>query len=156
MPIWNPGRSYMYKECSLSEAWRQKRPSSDIWRVSWLPMGGSKAKYGLFCVRLLLPGYQWSPVIGGSGSIGILNANCAMLFLIMLAVLWYCVILEANHYSKLLSNCSYPLRYHTIPYHIPLAHRIPNCSFSDSKLAPGKEQDASKWEPGLWSELKTF
>jgi hypothetical protein len=78
-------------------------------------MGGSTAKYGLFCVRLLLPGYQWSPVIGGSGSIGILNANCAMLFLIILAALGYCVILDANHYSKLLSNCSYPQD--TIPYH---------------------------------------
>jgi hypothetical protein len=28
---------------------------------------------------LLLPGYQWSPVIGGSGYIGILNANAAIL-----------------------------------------------------------------------------
>jgi hypothetical protein len=78
-------------------------------------MGGSTAKYGLFCVRLLLPGYQWSPVIGGSGSIGILNANCAMLVLIILAALGYCVILDANHYSKLLSDCSY--QQNTIPYH---------------------------------------
>jgi hypothetical protein len=23
-------------------------------------------------------------------------------------------------------------------------------------LASGKEQDAAKWEPGLWSELKTL
>jgi hypothetical protein len=150
----------MYNVCSLSEAWRPKHQSSDICRVSWTPMGGSTAKYGLFCVRLLLPGYQWSPVIGGSGSIGILNANCAMLFLIIRAALRYCVILDANHYSKLLSNCSYPqdtIPYHTIPYHtIALAHQIPNCSFPDSKLASGKEQDASNWEPGLWSELKTF
>jgi hypothetical protein len=64
-------------------------------------MGGSTAKYGMFCERLLLPGYQWSPVIGGSGYIGILNANCAMLFLIILAALGYCVILDANHFSKL-------------------------------------------------------
>jgi hypothetical protein len=73
------------------------------------------------------PGYQWSPVIGGSGDIGILNANCAMLFLIILAALGYCVILDANHYSKLLSDCSYPQD--TIPYHtIALVHQIPNCS----------------------------
>jgi hypothetical protein len=145
----------MYKVCSLSEAWHPKRQSSDIWRVSWMPMGGSTAKYGLFCLRLLLPGYQWSPVIGSSGSIGILNANCAMLFLIIRAALRYCVILDANHYSKLLSNCSY--LQDTIPYHtIALAYQIPNCSFPDSKLASGKEQDASKWEPGLWSELKTL
>jgi hypothetical protein len=84
-----------------------------------MPMGGSTAKNGMFCERLLLPGYQWSPVIGGSGYIGILNAHCAMLFLIILAALGYCVIL------------------------------IVNCSFPDSKLASGKEQDASKWEPGL-------
>jgi hypothetical protein len=49
-------------------------------------MGGSTAMYGKFCERLLLTGYQWSPVIGGSGYIGILNANCAMLFLIILAL----------------------------------------------------------------------
>jgi hypothetical protein len=64
-------------------------------------MGGSTAKYGMFCERLLLPGYQLSPVIGGSGYIGILSANCAMLFLIILAALGYCVILTANHFSKL-------------------------------------------------------
>jgi hypothetical protein len=56
---------------------------------------------GWLCERLLLPGYQWSPVIGGSDYIGILNANCAMLFLIILAALGYCVILDANHFSKL-------------------------------------------------------
>jgi hypothetical protein len=50
-----------------------------------------------------------------------------------------------------------PSRYQTIQYHtIALAHRIPNCFFPDSKLASGKEQDASKWEPGLWSEPKTL
>jgi hypothetical protein len=63
-------------------------------------MGGSTANYGMFCERLLLPGYQWSPVIGGSGYIGILNANFAMLFLIILAALGYCVIMDANHFSK--------------------------------------------------------
>jgi hypothetical protein len=82
-------------------------------------MGGSTTKYGMFYVRLLRPGYQWSPVIGGSCDIGIRNANCAMLFLIILAALRYCVILDA-------------------------------------KLESGKEQDASKWEPGLWSEIKTL
>jgi hypothetical protein len=64
-------------------------------------MGGSTAKFRMFCERLLFPGYQWSPVIGGSGYIGILNANCAMLFLIILAALGYCVILTANDFSKL-------------------------------------------------------
>jgi hypothetical protein len=64
-------------------------------------MGGSTAKYGMFCERLLLPGYQWSHVIGGLGYISILNANCAMLFLIFLAALGYCVILDTNHFSKL-------------------------------------------------------
>jgi hypothetical protein len=39
--------------------------------------------------------------MGGSGYIGIRNANCAMLFLIILAALGYCVILDANHFSKL-------------------------------------------------------
>jgi hypothetical protein len=145
----------MYNVCSLSEAWRPKHQSSDIWRVSWTPIGGSTAKYGMFCVRLLRPGYQWSPVMGGSGDNGILNANRAILFLIILAALGYCVILDANHYSKLLSDCSYPQD--TIPYHtIALAHRIPTCSVPDSKLASGKEQEASKWEPGLWSEIKTL
>jgi hypothetical protein len=48
------------------------------------------------------------PVIGGSGYIGILNTNCAMLFLIILAALGYRDILDAKHFSKLISDCSYP------------------------------------------------
>jgi hypothetical protein len=28
--------------------------------------------------------------------------------------------------------------------------------FPGSKLVSGKEQDASKWEHGLWSEIKTL
>jgi hypothetical protein len=70
-------------------------------------MGGSTAEYGMFCVLLLRAGCQLSSAIGASDDIGVLNANCAITFLIFLAALGYCVILDANQNSNLLSHYSF-------------------------------------------------